>query len=182
MTGQSSGSVIPVVSSLPANPTDGQEVYWLADATNGVMWRFRYNGTSASAYKWEFVGGPPLYSEVTTAETTTSTTFAALATAGPAVVVPLAGDFNVDISFYGFNNSAGGRSSMSYDIGGTGAVQADMVSIAVANASSDQHSGTRARVKTLATASTLTAKYQISTGSTGTFSNRWMRVLPVRVG
>src|SRR5262245_59117871 len=27
-----------LVSSLPGSPTDGQEVYYLADATNGVIW------------------------------------------------------------------------------------------------------------------------------------------------
>jgi hypothetical protein len=29
-------------------------------ATNPVTWRFVYNAGSSSAYKWEFVGGPPL--------------------------------------------------------------------------------------------------------------------------
>jgi hypothetical protein len=29
-------------------------------ATNPVTWRFAYNAGSSSAYKWEFVGGPPL--------------------------------------------------------------------------------------------------------------------------
>ena len=41
----------------PASPADGDEWVLPVDATNGVMWRFRYNASSGSAYKWEFVGG-----------------------------------------------------------------------------------------------------------------------------
>ena len=32
----------PLVTSLPANPVDGQEVDFLASATDGVIWRLRY--------------------------------------------------------------------------------------------------------------------------------------------
>lgn len=44
------------VTSLPAYPFDGQEVYYVADATNGIIWHLRYNA-SGGTYKWEFVGG-----------------------------------------------------------------------------------------------------------------------------
>jgi hypothetical protein len=53
----------PLVSTLPSNPVDGAEVYFLADATNGIIWHLRYRAASASAYKWEFLGGPKLYAE-----------------------------------------------------------------------------------------------------------------------
>jgi hypothetical protein len=47
------------VATLPASPNDGQEVYFLADPTNHVVWHLRYNaGSSDPTYKWEFVGGP----------------------------------------------------------------------------------------------------------------------------
>jgi len=42
---------------LPVLPYDGQEIYYIADATNGVIWHLRYRAASASAYKWEFLGG-----------------------------------------------------------------------------------------------------------------------------
>jgi hypothetical protein len=38
-------------------PQDGDEVYYAADATNGVIWHLRYRAASSSSYKWEFVGG-----------------------------------------------------------------------------------------------------------------------------
>src|SRR4051812_22380129 len=64
------------VTSLPVSPVDGQEVYYVADATNGVLWHLRYNAASASAYKWEFVGGSPLESSsASNAQTTGGGTF-----------------------------------------------------------------------------------------------------------
>ena len=47
-------------TTLPGSPTDGQE-YVLVDSLTAptYVWRFRYNASSASAYKWEFIGGSP---------------------------------------------------------------------------------------------------------------------------
>jgi hypothetical protein len=47
-------------TSLPGSPVNGQEFYYVADATNGVVWHLRYNSASASSYKWEYLGGAPL--------------------------------------------------------------------------------------------------------------------------
>jgi hypothetical protein len=49
-----------LLSSLPSSPYDGQEIYYSADPTNGVIWHLRYRSASAPPYKWELVGGPPL--------------------------------------------------------------------------------------------------------------------------
>lgn len=57
---QLQGRVPTAVTVLPAAPFDGQEIYYAADAANGVIWHLRYNAASASAYKWEFVGGSSL--------------------------------------------------------------------------------------------------------------------------
>lgn len=92
-----SASVTPpaLVSSLPASPIDGQEVYYLADATNGVVWHLRYRAASASAYKWEFVGGAPMQTIVSAGEGNGATlnTWMDLATVGPIVTVPRAGEY-----------------------------------------------------------------------------------------
>jgi hypothetical protein len=46
------------VTSLPASPFDGQEVYLVADAGPPVvLWHMRRNAALA---KWEFMGGPPI--------------------------------------------------------------------------------------------------------------------------
>ena len=60
------------VSTLPSSPVDGQEVYYQASgdmATNGIVWHLRYRSGSSSSYKWEYIGGPPIYSENVAAAT-----------------------------------------------------------------------------------------------------------------
>lgn len=81
---------LPLVSTLPSNPVDGQEVLYLASDTNGVTWRLRYRAASTSAYKWEFVGGPPLTARSTASEGT----IGGLAWhATPVLTIPRAGEY-----------------------------------------------------------------------------------------
>lgn len=54
----------------PAGPNDGD--IWIATMANGVRWQFQYNATSISAYKWEYIGGSELSSEVAASSTTNS--------------------------------------------------------------------------------------------------------------
>lgn len=172
----------PLVSYLPLNPQDGDEVRYLADATNGVIWLLRYRSSAPSIYRWEFVGGSVLYSEVTTEQNTSSTSYAALSTAGPSVTLPLPGDYDVDTGCRGHANTNAAYVSMSYDIGSTAASDNDWV---VANEPTGSNTSPktqmRRRRKTGLTAVTLTAKYKTSAGMAA-FSNRWMSVIPVRVG
>lgn len=49
------------VTSLPSSPFDGQEVDFVADSANGVIWRLCYRAAASGAYKWEFVGGSSLF-------------------------------------------------------------------------------------------------------------------------
>jgi hypothetical protein len=52
----------PLATTLPGSPVDGQETILTDSLTSPTwQWRFRYNAGSSSAYKWEFVGGSPLY-------------------------------------------------------------------------------------------------------------------------
>jgi len=60
------GVFMAVVSSLPSSPVNGQDCYYLADATNGVVWHLKYRSASASTFKWEYVGGGSLHAEVAT--------------------------------------------------------------------------------------------------------------------
>ena len=174
----------PVLIALPASPVSGQEISYLADATNGVVWRLKYRSASASVYKWEFIGGPPLFAEVTANEATSSTTYVALATAGPVVTLPLAGDYDVAVGAQIISGAAAGAvASMSYDIGATAAVQADAAELSSTFTGGDRIQGNvmRERRKTGLAAVALTAKYRTSAAN-GTFNSRWMRVTPVRVG
>ena len=49
-------------TTLPSSPYDGQEAILVDSASNPTyQWRFRYNASSTSTYKWECVGGIPAY-------------------------------------------------------------------------------------------------------------------------
>lgn len=173
------GAAAPLyVTSLPANPYDGQEVYYGAAPSSGVIWHLRYRSAASGSYKWEYIGGPPMYAEIDTAESRNNGTFGALATAGPSVTVPLAGDYIVDLGSQ--MAGAGVFGMMSYDIGGTGAVDADGVQTSISTETQDNYVY-RSNVKTALAASTaLVAKYRTS-GSV-TFTRRIMLVRPIRVG
>lgn len=168
-------------TALPGSPTDGDR-YILVDSTSAptYAWLFQYSSSISDSYKWLCCGGIPAISEIEASQGTTSTTYVALATAGPSVAIPRAGIYQVEISAQ-ITNSQGGLANgyMSYDIGGTGALDADATIVNGGNSFSG--GGFRAAVKTL-TAVTLTAKYRSGAGSnTATFDNRVMRVMPLRV-
>lgn len=174
-----------LVTALPASPSDGQEVYFLADATNGVEWHFRYRAASAASSKWEFIGGPPLFAEVTAVENIAVATYSNLTTVGPSITIPaFAGDFIVEIGArIDVVHTAAAFGRMSYAIGATAAVDADAVeqTNTLTQFERMQSNGTRARKKTLAASTALVAKYASSAGNSN-FANRWMSVVPVRVG
>jgi hypothetical protein len=162
-------------TTLPPAPTEGQQTL-LTDSLTAptYAWLLQW---SAKAAKWLFVGGSSAFAEVTTSETTASATYAALATAGPSFTVPRAGDYIVRIGME-VNVGVASNLAMSYDIGGTGAVDADGVLITI-GAAGYFFSTSRTRKKTSLAASTaLVAKYKTSAG-TATYRSRWLEVLPV---
>lgn len=171
-------------TSLPASPYDTQLAVLVDNAsTPTYQWMFRYNAGSANADKWEFVGGSPALAEVVTDETTSSTTYAALTTAGPSFTIPRAGVYEISVGFDVVSpDNSGGINMMSYDIGGTGAADAD--------ATSGQRQGTWARcsyygmprIKTgIAASASIVSKYRITAGASQHFANRRLLVRPVRV-
>ncbi len=181
----SDAGYIETVSALPSSPYDGQiiDLQTSAMADDGIVWRFKYRAASASAYKWEFIGGPPWHKEVATAETTTSGTFADLATVGPAVEIPVAGSYMVTAHAWITNTTAvAGAGLMSYSGGGVTAADQQGPRVgtpSAVTAASDAAASTPRRI-TL-TAGTLTAKYRASAG-TFSFGQRSLALLPVRVG
>jgi hypothetical protein len=178
---QSQNVAFPVVTAIPTTGTNGQVIHYLADNTNGVVWALKYRSASASAYKWEYVGGAPLFARVLTVETTASTTYAALTTAGPSIALPLPGDYIVEIGAGSWTGTAATNAYMSYDIGGTAAVDADAFRSRQNSAGNTGiAAGSRSERKAALTAVTLTSKYRVD-GGTGSWENRWMQVTPVRV-
>ena len=165
-------------TSLPGTPMDGQLYDYVADSTDGVVWRFRYRAASASTYKWEFVGGSPLTEIVASNESTSSTSYTDLATAGPSITVPLAGDYiisqyvdiNVD-SVYHFSSPK---------IGSAATADANRVQMGSA-AGIDRMSASRiGLLKTLAANDVIKLQYRVGSG-TGTWDNRTLVIEPRRV-
>ena len=87
---------------------DGMEVHVIVDATNRVLWTFRYNAAGGT-YKWEFLGGPPLTAHVATSEAVT-TSWQNLTTDGPSITTPLAGDYIVQAGAKGVGTYQDGSS------------------------------------------------------------------------
>jgi len=61
-------------TTLPVTPYDGQEAILVDSVSNPTyQWRFRYNASSTSAYKWEFIGGSSAAPYYATTDTLAST-------------------------------------------------------------------------------------------------------------
>ena len=157
---------------------DGDEVYLEVDGASGIEWHLVYRSAEAT-YKWRFLGGPPMKSEVMTYETTASTAFAALATAGPSIALPRAGDYDVRVASNLRNDTDTRYTTHSYDIGVTGASDDDSATytrgtgLSAASVAAD-------RRKTGLTAVSLVSKYRVNAG-TGTAGLRRLIVQPVRL-
>jgi len=174
------GSSAPLVTSLPASPVDGQECI-LCDSLSAptYQWHLKYVAAKASN-KWVFIGGPPKIVVVATAEATSSATYAALATAGPSFTIPVAGDYIITVGSL-INPGATVGSIHSYDIGATGAVDANGA----------QWTGNTSWLGTpmktnfhpgLAAGTAIVSKYRNQTAAAATYSGRTLTVQPVAVG
>lgn len=99
-------------TSLPGSPVDGQEIYYAADATNGVIWHLRYRSGSSSSYKWEFVGGASMSTHPSPATqigpvSLTANTWGDISTAIN-ITAPLEGDYLVAASSSVINTATAG--------------------------------------------------------------------------
>lgn len=160
------------VLALPTSPVDGQEVYYVADSTNGVLWHLRYNAASASAYKWEFVGGAELFGVGSGANQTLTT---AGVNTNCSVAIPLAGTYDVR----GVAQFAGGTSDYVMTLNGAGLSLASFGYFAV---SSGGNLYQQAAERATMTAGTLAMAVQSSVagGIVTAFRRLWAK--PVRVG
>lgn len=174
-----------VVTSLPGTPIDGQTVLYQGAgmATDGIVWMLRYNSSSASSYKWEFVGGAPWMQGISTSEALSSTSYTNLATTGPTVTAPLAGDYIVRLGAYVGLSNDNTTALMSFAVGGTGAADADAIaSTAVGTGGVTGVVVSRDVQKTVSAAATaIAAKYRV-TANSASFENRFLSIVPVRVG
>ena len=181
------------VTSLPGGPYDGQEIRFVADASNGVIWHFRYRAASASTYKWEFIGGPPLYAVADTSGVLSSTgSYQDISSgAGPSLTLPTlpnGGDFDVEVLAWAEVNNSGqvGSTLMSYAVGATAALDTDAATF-TSNSSGfvGANVASKRRKTAIAGGTTFTSKYKANgslTAGACQWANRVMAITPVRVG
>jgi len=184
---RSLGAGVPVVRLGPcAAGNDGQTVFLRtpAMAAQGVTWRMRCNSASASAYKWEFIGGAPLMSQVDTGDVlaAATTTYSSLATSGPTLVAPAEGDYTVSFGFRGSGSTVNQTAAMSYALGAAAPSDADALEIDLpANLGT---AASKERIeRAVADETAISARYRHNQAtSTVTFGDRWLRVVPIRLG
>jgi hypothetical protein len=87
------GGQIPRVSSLPAEPVDGEEIDYRA--AEGVLWRLRYD---TARDKWDFLGGPPHGAQAALANQTIAAVNVWQVVAGTDLTLPLSGTYYIDMS------------------------------------------------------------------------------------
>ena len=166
----------------PATPIEGQ--LWATQPAAGVVWVFRYNAGSASAFKWELVAGSPLVAEQTADFNTTSTTYVDGTAALPVLTLPRAGDY--DLSFGGriyFGGSAAWQAFMTIKLGAAAAADAQASQAQGPNPSAVFVSvviGRQLRLTGRAAGDTLAAWHKTNGQNCG-FTDRWVRAVPVRV-
>jgi hypothetical protein len=85
------GGGFRLATSLPPEPSLGQEVFFLADAANEIVWHLIYLPVPGGSYPWKFLGGAAMYSYIAGPISTTNSTYNNAG--GPTVQVPLSGDY-----------------------------------------------------------------------------------------
>jgi hypothetical protein len=172
----------PLVTSLSGS-TDGMEQILVDSLTAPTYeWRFRYNASATSTYKWEFVGGADLFIGIPTDETCFGDggTYD-LATPGPVWVPPRAGIYQVSANCACYSTTSANGVMF---IGNAGSVITESATnifsrVVTTNFTTPTAMSVAQAVMTW-TSGDIRMKYQ---GSAGTmhFRSRWMRISPVRV-
>lgn len=89
----------------PGSPADGD--IWVAttiDVNVGTRWAFQYNAGSASAYKWEFIGGSPIVVPIAPFTTNFASTFSEIIAAR--VTLARAGEYRLVFSIQQSSSTA----------------------------------------------------------------------------
>lgn len=180
-----------VVTALPTSPVDGEECFFLADDADGVVWHLKYRADSASAYKWEFVGGSSLL-EVD-GGTTSWSGDAYTASGQPSPITPpLAGDYDA-VYTCGFQNGISAdtfnRAYAALFRGSTGTTLAAIAGLHVydrpyGGAQANEHTSFMAqgRLTAVGTDEIINLRVASLSGITSTFQGRSVRLTPIRVG
>jgi hypothetical protein len=111
-------------------------------------------------------------------EATTSTAYTDLATVGPSVIVPLAGDYEITICAQMFG-TAGDFMGATVKLGAAAASDEDGI---INNGSTQQYPSHTMRRNGIAASALLKMQYRTGSGGSGQAARRELTVRPVRVG
>lgn len=177
---------VPVVTSLPTSPADGTVIDYVADSTNGVVWRFRYRAASGSAYKWESVGMASPIGQVLTGATTRAVSTYGDVAAGAMTTwtLPFAGDYRIEIGANMAPGSAGHGMLVSFSVAGATALDTDAALAYFGAGTAPGHiSVHNVALKTgLAAGTTIQPKFKAQGASAGAVDERYIWISPRRVG
>lgn len=94
--------IIPrYIGTLPSSPSDGDEIYFIADSASSTIWHLRYT-TASSKNRWEYIGGGFLRSDITTASSaiTNPTIYTAIGSGASVTTPAFSGICNYRIDFF----------------------------------------------------------------------------------
>lgn len=176
---------VPFVSALPVSPVDGEEVYFqnAAMAALGIVWHFRYRAGAPGSYKWEFLGGSSMRADALPNVTFTNTGWAATPSS-PTLTVPLSGDYDFAIGARVYTmNPAGSGTQLQLALNGAGTgimIDAYQGSSGASIALFASHHYLPSPVA--AAAGALATLWGAVPSGTANISNRWISMIPKRVG
>lgn len=174
------GNLWTFATTPPASPVSGN--VWVYTGISGQYWVFIYDSSQAT-YKWMFVGGPPVFAEVTGTGTISGTinTYNAPPN-GPDITLARAGVYDIDIGFsMNFISAGTGPIYMSYAIGATGAVDTDAAVMGTQGAMQEMTTTKKRRNTVSSASSTIGSRYKSVTGTTNIIQRRTMHITPVAV-
>lgn len=186
--------VDPTPVGLPATPYDGQVAYLrVTDVTpsgniDGKIWAFRYRAGSSSAFKWEFIGGPPMMLEASAAFIINPTTANLWVddASQPTLTIPRQGEYVIadgafvqsassgPVNIYQdvwYTPPAGTLTQLSRFIVLGATALGDAASLSLQTDTGPYLAGTVLKTRGMAD----------TAGRTVSFSLRWLSLLPVRV-
>lgn len=171
-----------LVTTLPASPVDGQEVV-LTDSLTAptYAWTLRYVAGITGPYKWIFVGGADWVSSIPAAQASgTRSTWYDLATVGPSVTVPRAGDYVAFGSASCIDNTAAVQTGIGIALGAASPTPIAYNYIATANFNSSV--ALQAVFTGIAAGTELRLRYAVfGTAGSATWQFRVLRVQPLRL-
>lgn len=162
----------------PPTPVEGSEWIYPADASQGVLWRFRYR--AGQTLPWEFIGGSELMTEVAGDDAIASpqTTFQPGATLCQ-LPVPRTGDYQVA---HGATMYANGAATLYFTVGTAAAGWSDNESVQIYMASTlTAVTGARILRRSYTAGDVVQQRYRNVTAAATDALRRWLNLRPVRV-